>query len=98
MAQQLTLDLGNKPSNGEFMLWYEDTKATPEQAIINARRYYYEKYDKKPVRVVLPPNWKRNGDLSIQTESLEESLSLTVETNQMLLPKHVAVYPEEKSI
>ncbi len=94
MAQQMTLNLKNMPKNGEFMLWHEDTKATVEEAIRNANRYYYQKYGVEPARVVLPPKWQRTDKTTIKSEPLEKILNLIVETNQMMLPKHVAVYKE----
>ena len=49
-VQQLTLNLvtSENSGNGEFMLWYEDTGAEPEEAIKNAGRYYYQKYGTRP--------------------------------------------------
>lgn len=94
MLKQLTLDFDddNGSSAGGFMLWYEKNKATPEQAIKNAERYFCQKYERQPHRVVLPLIWKGHGENSIETEPLEESLGLIVETDKTILPKHVAVY------
>ena len=96
MTQQLTLALGTENTNHEFMLWYEKSKASPEQAIKNASQYYFQKYERQPHRVVLPPSWQGKGGHLIATEPLEESLGLVVETAKTLLPKHVAVYPGEE--
>lgn len=98
MAQQLTLDLDNNQTDGEFMLWYEDTKAEPEQAIKNAGRYYYQKYGVKPVRVVLPPNWKGNGGDPINTKPLINALDLDVTTSPLIESRHVAVYSKKETL
>ena len=92
MSQQLTLDFENDAKKPEHMLWYEDTDAEPEQAIKNAGRYFYKKYGLKPVRVVLPLKWRGNGDGVIETESLKEALGLDVDTDPLILTKHIAVY------
>ncbi len=96
MAQQLTLDLDNNQPDENFMLWYEDTKAEPEQAIKNAGRYYYQKYKARPGRIVLPENWKQDS-IKLEKkviETLEKSLGLTISTSPLILTKHVAVYKE----
>ena len=102
MPQQLTfLDLqtaeSSNPGNGEFMLWYEDTDAEPEEAIKNAGRYYYQKYGTRPVRVVLPLKWRGKDHNTIKIKPLEEALGLAITTSKVITTKHVAVYisPEE---
>ena len=98
MTKQLTLDFDDDKGSyaGEFMLWYEKDQATPEQAIKNAWRYFSKKYGMEPVRVVLPPKWKRNGNGSIKTDPLEESLGLEVDTNPLIQTRHIAVYGKQK--
>ena len=97
MPQQLTFDFVNNGSGKndgkpEHMLWYENTDAEPEQAIKNASRYYYQKYGSKPVRVALPLKWRGNDDGVIETAALTEALGLDVDTDPLILTKHIAVY------
>ncbi|MEA2008194.1 MAG: hypothetical protein U9O54_03660 [Chloroflexota bacterium] len=78
------------PSN--FMLWYENTDAKPEQAIKNASQYYLRKYGIAPVRVVLPLKWREKDHSTIKIKPLEEALGLVVTTSKVIITKHVAVY------
>lgn len=97
MAQQLRLDLGQsgEKTAGEYMLWHESSKASLEQAIRNATKYYEQKYGLKSTRVVLPLTWRKDDDV-IKVKPLEEALGLEVDSNPLIQTRHIAVYGKQK--
>lgn len=86
MSEQLAMNL---QEDEEYMLWYENGKTGPEQAIQNAGRYYLKKYGVEPFKVRIPPEWRGK---EVDAEELEEALGLIVRTDKNILPQHVEVY------
>lgn len=73
------------------MFWFEDDEdASGLQAVENAVRHYYSKYDHVPTLVELPPEWEQNAN------AIEEQLDgLRVLVSKMIPPRTVAVAHEE---